>query len=68
MSQTQNQAILQYMRNGMPITQMDALRLFGCARLASRVNDLRQRGAHIATDYVVSNGKRFASYRLEVAQ
>lgn len=68
MSQTQNQEILQYMRDGTPITQMDALRLFGCARLAARINDLRQHGARISTDYVVSNGKRFASYRLECAQ
>ena len=66
MNQTasQNQAILQYLQAGYALTQLDALRMFGCARLAARINDLRMRGAWILTETVVKDGKRFARYRM----
>lgn len=64
-SASQNQAILQHLEAGHALTHVDALRLFGCARLAARINDLRMRGAQIVTDTVVEGGKRFARYRLE---
>ena len=66
MSETssQNQAILQHLQAGHAITHIDAMRLFGCARLAARINDLRMRGAQIVTDTVVEGGKRFARYRM----
>ncbi len=66
MNQTasQNQAILQHLEAGHALTHIDALRLFGCARLAARINDLRMRGAQIVTDTVVEGGKRFARYRM----
>ena len=66
MSETasQNQAILQHLQSGHALTHIDALRLFGCARLAARINDLRMRGAQIVTDTVIEGGKRFARYRM----
>lgn len=66
MSETssQNQAILQHLQAGGALTHIDALRLFGCARLAARINDLRMRGVQIVTDTVIEGGKRFASYRM----
>lgn len=63
-SASQNQAILQHLEAGHAITHIDALRLFGCARLAARINDLRTRGVQIVTDAVVEGGKRFARYRM----
>lgn len=66
MSETasQNQAILQHLQAGHALTHIDALRLFGCARLAARINDLRMRGIQIVTDTVIDGGKRFARYRM----
>lgn len=63
-SASQNQAILQHLQAGNVLTHLDALHLFGCARLAARINDLRMRGAQIVTDTVVEGGKRFARYRM----
>ena len=63
-SASQNQAILQHLQAGNALTHLDALRLFGCARLAARTNDLRTRGVQIVADTVVEGGKRFARYRM----
>ena len=64
-SVAQKKRIAVYLLAGNSITQMDALRMFGCFRLASRINDLRNEGYDIATERVVtSNGKRVASYRM----
>jgi hypothetical protein len=61
---SQNTQILNYLQSGQPLTALKALRLFGCMRLASRINDLRKMGHTIFTDMVGENGKTFASYRL----
>ena len=64
-SASQNNAILAYMQEGNTITTLEALNLFGCMRLASRINDLRNRGYDIRTDKVVTpTGKRVAQYVL----
>lgn len=64
-SMSQNKQIEAYLRNGGRLTQMDALRQFGCFRLASRVNDLRNKGLDIVTDKVTTpSGKTVAEYRL----
>ena len=47
-----------------PITPLEALGLYGCFRLAARINDLRGKGHKIKTEYVQKNDKRFAVYRL----
>lgn len=41
---TQSQQILWYMRNRGMITSMDAIKEFGCTRLAARIADLRKEG------------------------
>ena len=41
---TQNKLILQHLEEGHSITAIEALRDFGCFRLASRINDLRNQG------------------------
>jgi hypothetical protein len=52
------------MQAGNSITHMDALRMFGCARLAARIDDLRKMGHIIVTEDVTEGGKSFARYHL----
>jgi hypothetical protein len=61
MSQTNE--ILAYIKKK-PITPIEALKRFGCLRLAARINDLRDAGHFINTELVVKNGKKFARYSL----
>ena len=64
-SQSQRVRIQAYLESGHTLTQMQALKLFGCERLASRINDLRNRGLAIKTDMIVTfSGKRVAQYSL----
>lgn len=44
---TQCERILKYIQEFGSITQLDALREFGCMRLASRINDLKNNGFKI---------------------
>lgn len=44
---TQCERILQYIEETGSITQMDALREFGCMRLASRISDLKRQGVPV---------------------
>lgn len=46
---TQEQRILAWLESGKPLTQYEAMREFGCMRLASRISDLRRRGYPIKT-------------------
>ena len=61
----QNRKILKHLQAGETITQIDALELFGCFRLASRINDLRRAGWNIQTTRVGGHGKRYAKYYLQ---
>lgn len=61
---SQTQAILDHMKRGQPITPMDALRLYGCFRLAARVADLRESGHPIERQLIRKDGKTYAEYRL----
>lgn len=67
---TQCEKILQYMNEYGAITPIDALREFGCMRLASRISDLRKSGVGISKEMASAknrNGEtvRFALYKLE---
>ena len=44
---TQNQRILDYIDEFGSITQLEALKEFGCMRLASRISELRRAGVPI---------------------
>ena len=62
---SQNDDIESFLKKGRSITQVDALKLFGCFRLASRIYDLRERGLEIdAIPMMLKNGKRVTKYRL----
>lgn len=64
-SESQNAKILEYLLNGGKLTQMEALKLCGCFRLASRIWDLRERGYNITKEMIIlTNGKRVAQYSL----
>lgn len=41
---TQCNRILAHLKKGLTITSLEALQMFGCMRLASRISDLRKRG------------------------
>lgn len=49
---TQNQMLLNHLLAGNSITQLEALNLYGIGRLASRVNDLKDRGVYVRSNFV----------------
>lgn len=67
---TQCEKIMSYMQEYGGITQLDALREFGCMRLASRISDLRRDGMRIKSEMVKAKNRygepiSFARYTLE---
>lgn len=67
---TQCEKILQYIKENGSITQMDALREFGCMRLASRISSLKNTGYKIVSNFETSKNRygdtvRYARYRME---
>lgn len=62
---TQKEAVLAHMKKGKSITPLDALRLFGCFRLAAVIYKLREDG-HVINMVMVpqADGNPFARYRL----
>jgi hypothetical protein len=66
-AETQCNRILAHLKKGLTITSLEALNLYGCMRLASRISDLRKRGENIVVDRVkTANGKSVAQYHLAV--
>ena len=61
---SQKNAILGYLKRHKTITAIQALDAIGCFRLAARVQELRDSGHKIATEWVRKGEKRFARYRL----
>lgn len=61
---SQTDAILEHLKSGNTITPVDALRDFGCFRLAARIDELRHRGFDIETINEKRNGKKYARYVL----
>ena len=64
---SQNDSILAYMQSGNRITPIEALNLFKCFRLTSRICGLRQRGFEIKKEFVkVNSGKKVMSYWIDI--
>ena len=66
---TQYDMILQYLKEHGSITQLDALREFGCMRLAARIAVLKERGYQIESENEFSKNRygdkiRYARYFL----
>lgn len=61
---SQKTAILHHMRRKGAITPLQALKFYGCFRLAARIDDLRRDGWLINATMVSHRGKRYAAYSL----
>ena len=62
---TQCKQIAAHLEGGKTITALEALNLFGCFRLASRIHDLRVQGYNIIVERITTaTGKSVAQYRL----
>jgi hypothetical protein len=65
---TQNDAIYHHLRKGNPITPLEALKRFGCFRLAARIAELRESGIPIRAEMVkvdtLTGPKQVAQYRM----
>ena len=64
MKDTQCEKILKYIKENGSITQIDALREFGCMRLASRISDLKRQGVPVRRTMETSKNRygEFVSY------
>jgi hypothetical protein len=56
--QSQNKMILAFMQNGRSITALEALELFGCFRLASRINDIQNQGIDVKSEFITLENKK----------
>ena len=61
---TQTEEIVNALEAGEAITALDALKRWGCFRLAARIGELRQEGYNIVTTPIIRDGKKFAEYRI----
>jgi len=62
---SQRGSILIYLQAGNEITDIEALRLFQCRRLAARILELKHMGHHIKSRMItLMSGKRVAEYWL----
>lgn len=68
--QSQTAQILRYLRAGESLTAIDALNMFGCHRLAARMDDIKKillPNETIVREWVkTATGKRVAKYSLKV--
>lgn len=62
-SRTQCEMIAAWLNEGYSITSLEALNMFGCMRLASRICDLKERGMNIGKKIItLPNKKRVCEY------
>jgi hypothetical protein len=62
---SQNALIKGWLMNGRSLTTLEALNMFGCFRLAARIENLRSQGMDIHTEIVEVNDKRVARYSIK---
>jgi hypothetical protein len=60
MSQTQQ--ILNHLKQGKPLTGLDALSKFGCLRLAARIQDIENTGYTVTRRNIKVGNKRVTEY------
>ena len=61
---TQKEQVRNHLQKKQTITPIEALRKYGCFRLAAVIHLLRAEGLKIATETVTKNKKHFAMYRI----
>lgn len=66
-TESQKKLILDWLSEGHSITALQALNMFGCLRLASRICDLKSEGFPIVKEMIEVNGKRVAEYWLPLS-
>lgn len=59
---TQTEQIRRHLIRNNSITPLEALRKFGCLRLASRIHELKEAGFSVVKTMVSRHGKRYARY------
>ena len=64
---TQTETILAHLQAGESITPLDALRDYGCFRLAARIKDLRDAGHDVQMVLEGDGEKKWARYSLRRA-
>ena len=64
MSQTQENQILNHLKQHKFITSWEAIQEYRITRLSARIYELREKGFNIITKNVTENGKTFAEYSL----
>ena len=65
-TESQNQQIREHLESGRTITALEALTLYGCLRLSSRIHELsHNEHMSINSEMVKRNGKRVAEYSLQ---
>lgn len=57
-SKSQADLILDYMLTGKTITPLEALKLFGCNRLAARIADIKSRGYLVYSEFVTTSTEK----------
>tara|TARA_Y100000592_G_scaffold19031_1_gene29138 strand:- start:1414 stop:1614 length:201 start_codon:yes stop_codon:yes gene_type:complete len=61
--ESQNKLIKKHLEDGHTITAIEALEMFKCFRLASRISDLKQAGCVIDSQFIeVESGKKVKEY------
>jgi hypothetical protein len=65
MNESQQTAILNWLRTGQSITPYQALISLNCFRLSARIYNLKKEGHPIKTTMITKDGKTFASYSLQ---
>jgi hypothetical protein len=67
-TESQNKRILEHLSLGRTITSLEALKLFQCFRLASRINALKTKGHNIKSEMieVEYSKKKVARYSLAI--
>ena len=67
-SASQCAQIKAWLQSGKTLTSLEALKHFGCMRLASRIHDLRERGLDIHKERIqVASGKYVTRYSIKTA-
>ena len=64
MQNTQENQILNHLKQHKFITSWEAIQEYRITRLSARIYELRERGHNIITKNISENGKRFAEYSL----
>jgi len=62
--ESQTVRIKKHLESGKTISPLRALDMFGCFRLASRIDELRKEGMNIITEMQYVGDVKFARYKL----